>query len=182
MPGEAVDIINPLPQRYLTTEPGLGGVIKQRPEDFLVEEAPLYEPCGEGEHLYLRVEKTGVSHHEMVSCLRRHFNVPDSAIGFAGMKDKVAVTGQTVSIHLPKDRAVPAGDLPAAESAYRRALARVARDERAAVGADILNNLGRVLERQGELSAALRFYRRALRWNPGQGDARANLRRLGAKI
>ena len=43
MPVEAVRITNPLPQQYLTTEPGLGGVIKQRPDDFLVEELPLYE-------------------------------------------------------------------------------------------------------------------------------------------
>ncbi|MHC4318778.1 MAG: tRNA pseudouridine(13) synthase TruD [Planctomycetota bacterium] len=110
--GEAVDIINPLPQRYLTTEPGLGGAIKQRPEDFLVEELPLYEPSGEGEHLYLRVEKTGVSHHEMASCVRRHFDVQQRAVGFAGMKDKAAVTRQTISVHLPRDRAVPAGDVP----------------------------------------------------------------------
>jgi tRNA pseudouridine13 synthase len=112
VPVEVVRDIDPLPQRYLTTEPGLGGVIKQRPEDFVVEELPLYEPCGEGEHLYVRIEKTGVSHHEMASWLRRHFNVADSAIGFAGMKDKHAVTRQTVSIHLPGDPAVPEGDVP----------------------------------------------------------------------
>ena len=112
MPVEAVPDINPLPQRYLTTEPGLGGVIKQRPEDFLVEELPLYEPSGAGEHLYVRIEKTGVSHHEMASCLRRHFDVSDSAIGFAGMKDKRALTRQTVSIHLPGNPPVPEGDLP----------------------------------------------------------------------
>jgi tRNA pseudouridine13 synthase len=109
---ETARSINPLPQRYLTPEPGLGGAIKQRPGDFLVEELPLYEPAGEGEHLYLRIEKTGVSHHEMVSCLRRHFNVVDGAIGFAGMKDKIAVTSQTISIHLPREQAVPAGDVP----------------------------------------------------------------------
>jgi tRNA pseudouridine13 synthase len=109
---EAARSINPLPQRYLTTEPGLGGAIKRRPDDFLVEELPLYEPSGAGEHLYLRIEKTGVSHHEMISSLRRHFRVADRAIGFAGMKDKIAVTCQTVSIHLPRPDAVPAGDVP----------------------------------------------------------------------
>jgi tRNA(Glu) U13 pseudouridine synthase TruD len=89
-------IIDPLPQRYLTTEPGIGGVIKQRAQDFVVEELALYEPCGAGEHLYLRVQKTNVSHHELLSCVRRHFDVPAGAIGFAGMKDKVAVTAQTI--------------------------------------------------------------------------------------
>ncbi len=101
MPVETMRIDNPLPQRYLTDAPGIGGVIKTRPQDFLVEELPRYEPSGEGEHLYLRIEKSSVSHAELMSCLRRHFGVPASAIGFAGMKDKHAVTRQTVSIHLP---------------------------------------------------------------------------------
>jgi tRNA pseudouridine13 synthase len=93
-------IINPLPQRYVTDDSGIAGRIKVRPEDFLVDELPLYELDGEGEHLYLGVEKTNVAHAEMMSCLRRHFNVHETAIGFAGMKDKVGVTRQAVSIHL----------------------------------------------------------------------------------
>ena len=108
---ETVRIVNPLPQRYLTTEPGIGGVIKLRPEDFLVEEVPLYEPSGEGEHLYVRIEKSGVSHAELLSCLRRHFGVPAAAIGFAGMKDKLAVTRQTVSVHLPAGTPEPHPEL-----------------------------------------------------------------------
>jgi tRNA pseudouridine13 synthase len=109
---DSARITDPLPQRYATAEPGLGGLIKQRPQDFLVEELPLYEPCGAGEHLYVRIRKTNVSHHEMLSCLRRHFDVPTGAIGFAGMKDKAAVTSQTVSIHLPQRGHVPDANLP----------------------------------------------------------------------
>lgn len=96
-------IADPAPQRYLTDDPGIGGRLKDAPEDFIVEELPLYEPCGTGEHLYLRVRKIGCAHGEMMSCLRRTFGVPERAIGYAGMKDKVAVTTQTVSIHLPQD-------------------------------------------------------------------------------
>lgn len=102
-------ITNPLPQRYLTSEPGISGRIKVRPEDFLVDELPLYEPEGAGEHLYLGVEKTNVSHGELMSTLRRHFNVPEQAIGFAGMKDKIGVTRQTISILTPQDFT---GDIP----------------------------------------------------------------------
>lgn len=80
----------------------LGGSIKARPEDFLVEELPLYEPSGSGEHLYLRVAKTDMAHHELLAVLRAHFGVTDREIGFAGMKDRTAVTSQTVSIHLPR--------------------------------------------------------------------------------
>ncbi len=101
---------DPLPQRFLTDDPGVGGRIKERPEDFLVDEQPLYDLTGEGEHLYLGVQTTNVSHVEMLSCLRRHFGVKESAIGYAGMKDKVGVTRQMVSIHLPKDP--PAVELP----------------------------------------------------------------------
>jgi tRNA(Glu) U13 pseudouridine synthase TruD len=50
-------IINPLPQQFLTTDPGVGGRIKARPEDFLVDELPLYEPEGKGEHLYLGIRR-----------------------------------------------------------------------------------------------------------------------------
>lgn len=96
-------IQNPLPQRYMTDEPGIGGVIKVRPSDFLVEEIPLYQPQGEGEHLYLCIEKSGVAHAEMLSIVRRHFRVPERAIGFAGMKDKVGITRQTVSLHVHDD-------------------------------------------------------------------------------
>jgi tRNA pseudouridine13 synthase len=99
----ANSITNPLPQRYLTDEPGfpgVGGKIKQRAEDFLVEELPLYEPEGSGEHLYLGIEKSDVAHGELMSCIRRHFGVTDKAIGFAGMKDKAGVTRQTVSVHV----------------------------------------------------------------------------------
>ena len=47
---------------YLTAElPGVGGLIRATPEDFQVDERPLYLPCGEGEHLYLRITKRGLS-------------------------------------------------------------------------------------------------------------------------
>lgn len=101
----AAAIESPLPQRRVLQEAGIGGSIKQRPEDFLVDELPLYEPAGEGEHLYVRIEKKGVSHGEMMSHLRRHFRVGNESIGFAGMKDKVGVTRQTISIHTSTDPA-----------------------------------------------------------------------------
>jgi tRNA pseudouridine13 synthase len=90
---------DPLPRQYLTNDPGIGGTIKARPEDFLVDELPLYEPCGEGEHIYLGVETTGVPHVEMISVIRRCMGVRERAVGFAGMKDKHAVTRQMVSVH-----------------------------------------------------------------------------------
>ena len=107
--GEPRVRFDPRPGPRASSEPPIGGRLKERAEDFLVEEIPLYAPCGEGEHLYLGIQKTNMPHSEMLSLLCRHFNVEESAIGFAGMKDRVAVTQQTVSIHLPKDR--PVGEL-----------------------------------------------------------------------
>lgn len=95
-----------VPAAYITADvPPIGGVIKQRPEDFLVEETPLYQPSGEGEHIYLFVEKRGLSTLEMIDILARHFRVHRRAIGYAGMKDKPAITRQVVSIHTPGKKA-----------------------------------------------------------------------------
>ncbi len=91
-----------VPQSYLTAEtPGVGGVIKQRPEDFLVEEQPLYQPSGEGEHVYMLVQKRGMSTLDMVRVVARHFGVKPGAVGFAGLKDKQAITRQVISVHTP---------------------------------------------------------------------------------
>lgn len=91
-----------LAPRYLTAEvPGIGGLLKQRPEDFLVDELPLYTPAGSGEHIYLFVEKRGLSTIEMLGVIARHFNVKRHALGHAGLKDKRAITRQVVSVHAP---------------------------------------------------------------------------------
>ncbi|MEM7229685.1 MAG: tRNA pseudouridine(13) synthase TruD [Planctomycetota bacterium] len=107
-PAKTTSLPDPLP-RHFVTDPdwAVPGTIKQRTEDFLVDEIPAYEPCGEGEHLYLRVQKDGVSHGELMSTLRRAFNVRNVAIGYAGMKDKRGITQQTVSIHLPGKHDIP---------------------------------------------------------------------------
>lgn len=83
---------------------GIGGRIKERPEDFIVDEAPLYEPCGEGEHVYLLVEKRGMTTLDAVRVIERHFGCHRRAIGYAGLKDKHAVTRQHFSVHLPGRR------------------------------------------------------------------------------
>ena len=66
---------------YLTHDlPGLGGTIRERPEDFLVDEQPAYQPCGEGEHIYLFVEKRNMSTFMAARTLARHFGVHESAV------------------------------------------------------------------------------------------------------
>ncbi|MFB3430864.1 MAG: tRNA pseudouridine(13) synthase TruD [Phycisphaerales bacterium] len=80
------------------------GCIKQRDEEFLVEELPRYEPCGEGEHIYLFVEKRGLSTSGLIRVVSDHFKVNHRDIGFAGMKDKNAITRQVISVHMPGRR------------------------------------------------------------------------------
>ncbi len=90
------------PTSYLTAGvPAVGGTLKARPEDFLVEEIAAYEPCGTGEHLYLCIEKKNLATSQLVRILARHYRVDRRAIGFAGLKDKHAITRQVISIHLP---------------------------------------------------------------------------------
>lgn len=84
---------------YLTADiPGTGGIIKETPEDFLVEEVPLYLPCGEGEHTYANIEKRGITTLEAIRRIGRALQVPERDIGYAGMKDAVGLTRQTFSI------------------------------------------------------------------------------------
>lgn len=84
---------------YLTdSSDGIGGVIRTHPEDFRVEERPLYLPCGQGEHLYLRVTKRGLSTPDMVKQFASALGVKAKCIGVAGLKDARAVTTQMVSV------------------------------------------------------------------------------------
>jgi tRNA pseudouridine13 synthase len=73
-------------------------VIRAQPEDFRVEERPLYLPCGRGEHLYLRVTKRGLSTPDMVKQFASVLGVKTKCIGVAGLKDARAVTTQMVSV------------------------------------------------------------------------------------
>lgn len=92
---------------YLTSSmAGIGGRIRTVPEDFLVEERPLYLPCGEGEHLYLRITKRGLSTPDLVKRLASMLGVKAMQIGVAGLKDARAVTTQMVSVHGATEAAV----------------------------------------------------------------------------
>ncbi len=87
---------------FLTADlPGIGGTIKQRPEDFLVEEQPLYNPRGHGEHVFLFIEKTSLTTTDIVINLAKAFRVGRNDIGYAGLKDKHAIVRQHFSVWLP---------------------------------------------------------------------------------
>jgi len=72
--------------------------IRTVPEDFLVEELPLYAPTGEGGHTFLHVEKRLVTTEEVAGALARAAGVPSRDVGYAGRKDRVAVATQWFSV------------------------------------------------------------------------------------
>ena len=82
-----------------------GGAIGPLPEDFRVDEIPAYLPSGEGEHLYVRVQKRGVTTPDLVRLLAREARVNERDIGYAGLKDRNAVTTQWLS--LPSSATTP---------------------------------------------------------------------------
>lgn len=91
--------MEPSTEPFLTSDiPGIGGQIRTTPEDFQVEERPLYLPCGEGEHLYVKITKRGLSTPDLVRRLSSTLGVKAQAIGVAGLKDARAVTTQMVSL------------------------------------------------------------------------------------
>lgn len=91
------DPLAPLP--FLTTDlPGIGGKIKQAPEDFEVEEIPAYPPSGSGEFLYLWIEKRDMGAEYFVRQVAKRLGIGNGEVGTAGLKDRRAVTRQMVSV------------------------------------------------------------------------------------
>jgi tRNA pseudouridine13 synthase len=76
--------------------------LKTIPEDFVVEEVPAYEPSGTGEHVFVRFTKTDRTTLDAVRVIARTLGCDPREAGFAGMKDKRAVTTQTLSLHTPR--------------------------------------------------------------------------------
>ena len=93
------------PPRLTRALPGAHGTYKQRPEDFLVDEQPAYQPCGEGDHVFFQIQKRGLSTHDATALLANSLGVPPRAIGYAGLKDAQAVTRQWLSLeHVDPER------------------------------------------------------------------------------
>jgi tRNA pseudouridine13 synthase len=86
--------------------------IKRRDEDFVVEEIPLYDPCGSGDHVYALIEKVGMTTRRAVLEIARAVGVSSTAIGVAGQKDARGITRQVLSIEGVEPSRVEGLDLP----------------------------------------------------------------------
>jgi tRNA pseudouridine13 synthase len=69
--------------------------------DFQVTELPMVEPAGEGEHAWLLVRKREENTATVAGRLAQLAGVPLRQVGYAGLKDRNAVTEQWFSVHLP---------------------------------------------------------------------------------
>ena len=83
------------------------GTIRTTVDDFVVEELPAYAPSGSGEHVFVRFTKRNVTTLDAMKALARALDCDPREAGFAGMKDKRAVTTQTVSLHAPRGVGAP---------------------------------------------------------------------------
>ena len=82
--------------------PALSARIRATAEDFFVEELPAFDASGAGEHLLLTIEKRGMNTAFAARRIAAWAGVDESAIGYAGMKDRHAVTRQRFTVWLPK--------------------------------------------------------------------------------
>jgi len=72
--------------------------LKQKPEDFIVEEISLYKAKEKGRYCYFLLEKKDYNTEKVIQNLARYFNIPRKNFGYAGSKDKRAVTKQYCSV------------------------------------------------------------------------------------
>ena len=68
------------------------------PEDFIVEELPLYEPTGTGTHTFFEIRKRNLTTLEAINRIARDLQVRTQQLGYAGLKDKNAITTQVLSV------------------------------------------------------------------------------------
>ncbi len=126
--------------------------MRATPEDFEVEEIAGFEPSGSGEHALLWVEKRGANTTHVARELARFAGVSELAVGFAGMKDRHAVTRQRFSVHLPGR---PEPDWAALAQAEFRVLSATRHARKLPRGALAGNRFGITLrEVSGERDAA----------------------------
>ncbi|WNL13051.1 tRNA pseudouridine(13) synthase TruD [Aliarcobacter cryaerophilus] len=86
------------PQRFLNHSQ-IDVYFKQSKDDFVVNEVPLYEFSNEGEHLILKLRKKDLATWDAIEILGNYLKCSTREFGYAGLKDKNAMTVQHISIH-----------------------------------------------------------------------------------
>ena len=132
-------------------EPCGSAVLKAVAEDFQVDEVLDIPLSGEGEHLWLWVEKRNLNTEEAARRIARAAGVPLRLVSYAGLKDRQALTRQWFSLHLP-GKTDPA--LAAAEDDGLAILRRTRHQRKLQRGAHSANGFRlRLTELSGERAA-----------------------------
>ncbi|MDI7660142.1 tRNA pseudouridine(13) synthase TruD [Cronobacter universalis] len=87
--------------RWLHGQPQGQGRLKASPGDFQVVEDLGFAPDGDGEHLLVRIRKTGCNTRAVADALAKFLGIAAREVSFAGQKDKYAVTEQWLCARLP---------------------------------------------------------------------------------
>ncbi len=90
--------VDPLPHAW--GRPAVKAVLRAVPEDFQVEEELGFSADGEGQHVLLRIRKRNSNTQWVARRLAHIAGVPGRAVGFAGLKDRFALTTQWFSVDL----------------------------------------------------------------------------------
>ena len=86
---------------YLHGKPLSTGLLRSQMSDFKVFEQLPFSPCGEGEHLFIHLRKTGANTLFVARELAKYFKVKEQLVSYAGLKDRFAVTEQWFGVHVP---------------------------------------------------------------------------------
>jgi tRNA pseudouridine13 synthase len=81
-------------------EPPARARIRSCPEDFVVREELGFEPSGEGEHVFLLLEKRGLNSADLQRRVSQRSGIGQRDIGMSGLKDRNAVTSQWLSVRM----------------------------------------------------------------------------------
>ncbi len=85
-------------ENFITKNKGTDGIIRESNEDFYVEEVPLTLPSGEGPNTWIQIEKNGRTTLDVVLDMAKSLHISRKRTGFAGMKDRSAITRQWLCI------------------------------------------------------------------------------------
>lgn len=113
------------PRAFAAT--GATGRYRVQAEDFAVDETLAFTPAGHGEHLYLEIEKRLQNTRTVADGLAVAYRCEPVDVGFAGQKDRRAVTRQWFSVRTPRDDvagALPQGCRALAVTRHTRKLRR----------------------------------------------------------
>jgi len=85
---------------YACGKPSATALIRRQPEDFRVTEQLSFPLDGEGQHVFLFIQKSNLNTDQVSAALAKFANVKQVAVGYAGLKDRQAVTRQWFSVDL----------------------------------------------------------------------------------